>query len=50
MSLSEEAESESETSDESASSESDIDYRVENYNEKFENLIYTSTDVIQQII
>ena len=47
MSLSEEAESESETYDESAEQD---DAGVENYNEKFENLIYTSTDVIQQII
>ena len=48
MSLSEEeAESKSETSEESAKPD---DPGVKSYNEKFQNLIYTSTNVIQQII
>ena len=48
MSLSEkEAESKSETSEESAKQD---DAGVKSHNEKFKNFIYTSTDVIQQII
>ena len=47
MSFSEEkAESNSETSEESAEQDNAA---VKSYNEKFKNLIYTSTDVIQQI-
>ena len=47
MSFSEEkAESKFETSEESAEQDNAA---VKSYNEKFKNLIYTSTDVIQQI-
>ena len=48
MSLSEEeAVSKSEMSEESTEQD---DTGVKSYNEKFKNLIYTSTDVIQQVI
>ena len=48
MSLSEEeAESKSETPEESAEQD---DAGGKSYNEKFKNLIYTSADVIQQIM
>ena len=48
MSLSEEeAQSKSETFKESATQD---DAGVKSYNVKFKNFIYTSTDVIQQII
>ena len=47
MSLSEEAEAKSEISEESAKQD---DAGVKCYNEKFKSLIYTSTDLIHQII
>ena len=47
MSLLEDAESKSETCEESAKQDNP---GVKSYNEKFTNLIYTRTGVIQQII